>query len=83
MRALARQPETRQATLALAAGYSNQSHFTRAFKRLLSMNPGDFFRYIGNFHSASLPICTELNKELEGRWAGNSKVSGTPRHKFA
>ena len=64
MRALAEHPKLRQSELALSAGFSDQSHFTREFKRMLGMNPGDFTRYLGAFHTPSLPIWEDLNKRM-------------------
>ena len=70
--ALTSQPSIGQATIAQAAGYSDQSHFSREFKRTLGMNPVEFKGYVGKFHTPTLPIWHTLNRELEARKAGRS-----------
>jgi AraC-like DNA-binding protein len=51
---LARTPDLNCAHVALEAGFSDQPHFNREFKRLLDMSPGQFSRYVGRFHELRL-----------------------------
>lgn len=64
MRTLATVPATPHLRLALDAGFSDQPHFSREFKRLLGMTPGDFTRNLGRFHDPTLSMWKNLNRRM-------------------
>lgn len=62
MQALAHRPDVTRSALAIDAGFSDQPHFNREFKRLLGMRPGQFAGYVGRFHEPELPIWSAFNR---------------------
>ncbi|MDD9965087.1 MAG: helix-turn-helix domain-containing protein, partial [Myxococcales bacterium] len=64
LRALVARPDSPATRLALDAGFSDQPHFSREFKRLMGLTPGAFARCHPRFHDPTLPIWDELNQRL-------------------
>jgi len=46
--------------VAQRAGFSDQPHLNREFRRLMGMTPADFARYLGRFDRLELPIWTGI-----------------------
>jgi AraC family transcriptional regulator len=53
--------ETSLAEIALSAGFSDQSHFTRVFKQLTGNTPGDFRRGFGSDATPQARPCVANN----------------------
>jgi AraC-like DNA-binding protein len=64
MRTVTAHPGTPHLRVALDAGFSDQPHFNREFKRLLGMTPGVFTRNLGRFHEPALSIWKDLNRRM-------------------
>lgn len=62
MRVLAERRGRGWSQLALDAGFSDQPHFNREFKRLLGMRPGEFATNVGRFHDPSLAVWQKLSR---------------------
>jgi AraC-like DNA-binding protein len=63
---IASNPRTRLADLAATAGFSDQAHLSREFKRLIGIGPRDFAASVGRLHDAALPIWSGVSPDGYG-----------------
>lgn len=69
MRALHCQPKAALTHLTNDAGFCDQPHFSREFKRLVGVSPGTFASLVGRMHDKSLPAWSKLDPRWREKMA--------------